>query len=76
MPTLKPDTCFTPDCGATLPGLPGVHYCVACTGTDGGTLHPDGSDCDYCTYDKPCVTIVNTLPAPVKDMVPNNREDA
>ena len=25
-------------------------------------LHPDGSDCDYCTYDKPCIaaTTVST----------------
>lgn len=34
--------------------------------------HPDGSDCDYCTYTEPCVTIKNTLPAPLKNMVPNN----
>ena len=37
-------------------------------------LHPDGSDCDYCTYDKPCITIVNTLPRPLKNTVPNHNE--
>jgi len=23
-------------------------------------LHPDGSDCDYCTYDKECITVRDT----------------
>ena len=21
-------------------------------------LHPDGSDCDYCTYDRMCITVL------------------
>ena len=26
---------------------------------DDEILHPDGSDCDYCTYTAPCITVVN-----------------
>lgn len=37
--------------------------------------HPDGSDCDYCTYDKPCITVENTLPTSLKDLVPDNRRE-
>lgn len=43
-----------------------------CPQGDESILHPDGSDCDYCTYDKPCITVVNTLPSALKNMVPNN----
>lgn len=39
-------------------------------------LHPDGSDCDYCTYDEPCITVKNTLPETFANLVPNNTEEA